>query len=92
MPGLNPIPETRAILKNIPRKQPNHLVIHESMPGQFMVRVEQVLCPEVMGEASVSPSYQTICEIILLTLFTGFRFNEARCLKWECVDLEHGII
>jgi len=33
-----------------------------------------------------------MCDIALLALFTGFRFNEARCLKWAYVDLAQGII
>ncbi len=39
-----------------------------------------------------SPGVARMCDIALLALFTAFRFAETQHLKWEYVNLEHGII
>ena len=92
----SPIPEARNMLKNVSRPRPKRSVIPASLLGKFVVTVESLRT----GECSMGPDYGRLpssveirmCDIALLTLFTGFRFNEARSLKWEYVDLENGII
>ena len=93
---VNPIPEVRTMLKNVPRNRPNRLVIPVEHLGKFVVTLERLRKAESpstkLGDVSISWAIARMCDICLLSLFTGFRFAEAQHLKWEYVDLEHGII
>jgi hypothetical protein len=92
----SPIPEARNMLKNVPRHIPKRSVIAASLLGKFVVIVERLRNGEIpmsaADERSPSPVEIRMCDIALLTLFTGFRFTEARCLKWAYIDLDNGLI
>ena len=92
----NPIPEARNMLKSIPRHQPKRLVIPENELGKFVVTLEGLRKsdrPLEQHEGDTVPwGTARMSEMCLLALFTAFRFAEVQHLKWEYVDLDHGII
>jgi len=92
----SPIPEARNRLKNLPRHVPKRSVIPASLLGNFVLIVERLRTGELLmqndGDRPPSPIEIRMCDIALLTLFTAFRFNEARCLKWNYIDLDNGAI
>ncbi len=94
--GVNPVPEARHMLRHIVPDNPKRTVIPKSALGRFVVTVERLRAgTETMGKIKLrlaSASVAAMCDIVLLSLFTGFRFNEARHLKWDYIDLERGII
>jgi integrase len=95
--GQNPVPEARAMLKHVTKAAPKRTVIGETFLGRFVVTLENLKSNNLVDLNSstpgqVAPGTVRMCEIALLSLFTGFRFAEARHLKWEYVNLEHGII
>jgi integrase len=94
--GANPVPETRKLLKGISKAPINRPVIPAPLLGKFLVTVENLRSGEermfARQSGPPSPNVVRLCNIVLLSLFTGFRFSEARCLLWEYVNLEHGII
>ena len=68
--------------KDIPKRP----VIRDEHLGQFIAIVEE------MRDTARSESKAGLCNLILLSLFTGFRFVEAQCLQWENMDLQEGYI
>ena len=92
----SPIPEVRNMLKNVTRNRPKRSVIPANLLGKFVTTVEGIRCGENILEHEPSRAAHRatahMCDIALLALFTAFRFNEARCLKWQYVDLDQGII
>ena len=95
--GVNPVPEARQILKAVSRHQPKRVVIPARLLGRFVVVVERLRSGRLLRGANqnrkhVAVSVVRMCEIVLLSLFTGFRFGETLGLRWAYVDLENGII
>ncbi len=95
--GANPIPEARKLLGKLKRDPPKRPVIPATLLGKFVVTVEGLRSGKLSTTSSRSgrppaPSVRRICDIVLLSLFTAFRLTEMRCLRWEYVNLEHGII
>jgi len=93
--GPNPVPETRLLLKGISRDPLSQPFIPAPLIGKFVVTVENLrIGKTTTSPEQAEPSINVIrmCDIILLSLFTGFRFGEASCLLWEYVDLEHGVL
>ena len=92
----SPIPEARNMLKNVPRQRPKRSVIPANLLGKFVVTVERLRTGEISMVSDKrrppSPVEVRMCDIALLTLFTGFRFGEVRWLKWDWIDLDHGTI
>ncbi len=94
--GVNPIPEARLMLQHIVPDTPKRTVIPKSALGKFVVSVERLRGGTKRADNTqlrLAPaSVAAMCDIVLLSLFTGFRFNEARHLKWDYIDLERGLI
>ena len=93
----NPVLRARQLLKSVNRTPPKRSVVFENQLGTFVATIEGLRNGTIpMGterfRPNVSPGVARTCDMILLSLFTGFRSTETRCLKWEYVDLEHGII
>ena len=95
--GANPVPEAREMLKAVPRHKPKRVVIPERILGRFVATVEQIRSGQVWigpvrDRKDVPVGVVRLCEVLLLSLFTGFRFGETRGLRWAYVDLESGVI
>ena len=65
---------------------PKRIVVKDEDLGRFIATVEE------LRDRSKSISEVNICNLVLLSLFTGFRFIEAQTLRWEDIDLENGYI
>ena len=92
----SPVAEARSMLKHIRKDAPHCPVICANMLGEFVVMLERLRSGEVSMSAEKKAPPTTarkgMCDILLLSLFTAFRFTETRFLKWEYINLEHGII
>jgi len=92
----NPIPETRSLLKQVKTDQPKRSVIPVNLLGKYVVTLELLRSGEIQlnpeKEKAPTPGLIRTCDILLLSLFTAFRWTEAQNLKWEYVNLDFGII
>lgn len=83
----NPIPEVRQMLHGWTKTIPNQPIIPLYQLGGWVARLEDHLArPQTrLGKRS-------LCGVLLMSLFCGFRNGECRKLKWSDVDLENGFI
>ena len=93
---LNPIPEVRQMLSSVKPDDPHAPVVPVHLLGKLVVILKQLKSGQISLSSSsdipVSVLTTRTCDLLLLALFTALRFNEARYLKWEYIDLEQGII
>ena len=95
--GTCPIPEARTLLRNIKPDPPARSTIPAEHIGKLIVMVEQLrdgILPldPTRPEVPVAAGTRRMCQILLLSLFTGFRFNETRSLRWDYIDPDYGLI
>lgn len=86
--GTNPVPvvHERLALIGIQKNKPTRIIISEHNLGRFVVTLENMLAEKPRF------SMRAMIRICLLNLFTGMRFNEARTIRWEHVDMEQGLL
>ena len=84
----NPAQLAKELLKEegVGKDEPERIVIKDEKLGCFITTVEK------LRDESTTVSEINICNLVLLSLFTGFRFVEAQTLRWEDIDLENGFI
>ncbi|CAM2011590.1 integrase arm-type DNA-binding domain-containing protein [Acanthopleuribacter pedis] len=87
----NPVPYAQLMLKHVKPDEQQRQFIPLCHLGRFFVTVER------WAEGRIAKVPNTImtrryCTLVFLCLFTGMRGLEARCLRWEYVDLAQGLI
>ena len=83
----NPVPEAIRSVGGWKKSIPNRPVIPLSKLGEWVYTVE-TLC--IASETARGK--RLIGEVLLLSLYCGFRNQECRQLKWENIEMGQGII
>ncbi len=84
---INPVPEARKGLGGWQKMKPKRTVIPLHRLGEWLCTVETL-----RRDAKTTPLSKMTCEVLLLSLYCGFRNTECRSLQWSDIDLDLGSI